>query len=385
MIHKNNDRGNDRGNDNFQTNVEANAISNPSSHEFGQQNTKVSRTLMLSSELKTRIISEINIARQGNYMLKILQNYIINPENKHELVFFIKPEITSPDSGANLNNILELISDCFTRFDVSVDYVSVLGADYLNKHNIIAKHYGVINEISKKGVIAMPDSALTKFKDKFNISADSNNLIGGHQFLEKFDEYTPELLNKQWEQTGNIKLASGVYVSKDKINDIYIVNGFHPYQLYHYITKGNSIVVFVVSSNTDWRTLRDDMVGVTIPMDANKGSMRRTLLDNITNYSLKQVTQSYNCVHLSAGPIEALAEMIRFVSAYESSQCLSPSDTATGQRLINAGITKQNLLLLITNPKVKFHGKIISVFDLTEQDNIETTINKLKQIHFITE
>ena len=176
MIHKNNNKDKDN-------------VPNASCPEFGQQNTKVSCTPVFSSKLKTRIISEINIARQGNYMLKILQNYVVNTEHKHELVFFIKPEITSPDSGANLNKIFELFSDCFTRFDVSVDYVSILGADYLNKHNIIAKHYGVINEISRKGVTAIPNPILTKFKDKFNISPDSNNLIGGHQFLEKFDEY----------------------------------------------------------------------------------------------------------------------------------------------------------------------------------------------------
>ena len=42
------------------------------------------------------------------------------------------------------------------------------------------------------------------------------------------------------------------------------------------------------------------------PIKANKGSIRKTLLDNKDLYGLKEVSQGANGVHLSAGAVEGL-------------------------------------------------------------------------------
>ena len=96
------------------------------------------------SEYKSAIIREIDRARENtDYMHSTLKPYIPNTDNKNEAVFFIKPEITGPDSNADISSIIDLIDASFQRFSVSVDAVKVLGAAYLKKYGIMEIQYSL--------------------------------------------------------------------------------------------------------------------------------------------------------------------------------------------------------------------------------------------------
>ena len=334
---------------------------------------------------KEQIIKEIERAREGDYSYKTLKEYFPNSEKKNEAVFFVKPEITAPDSGVDISKVMDIIYDSFARFGVSIDGICVLGADYLKAHNIISRHYGVIDALAREGPKAFSEAARASFEGHFGVKVEDALILGGYQFLERYSYFTPQSLDVLWENNGIIKLAGGTYCSKHAVSvaneTLYIINGFNPRQVAHYTDKGRSIVVMVISTDADWPVMRNDMIGVTIPEDAKPGSIRRTLLEKKGSLHIKEVRQSYNCVHLSAGPIESLAELTRFISYYEAGTMLDPKDTMIGKKMLDSGIPKNKIEWLLTNPKIKHnHYNEISAFDLTEEKNTEDMIKIIKEI-----
>ena len=113
------------------------------------------------------------------------------------------------------------------------------------------------------------------------------------------------------------------------------------------------------------------------PIKANKGSIRKTLLDNKDLYGLKEVSQGANGVHLSAGAVEGLVELIRYNSDFSTGNLKSHSDFLFGKKL-EQQFTKIQIDEIIENKNIEINGKKISTFDLTEEMNSNDSINALK-------
>lgn len=336
--------------------------------------------------LKNNIISNVHDVGRGLSQICEIKRYEPSFNHKHELLFFIKPEITGVDNHVNISSVLDIIFDIFKEYNVFIEGVSVIGADYLKKYNLIADHYSVINRIAKQGVTALTEDALQRFKKVYGIDPKNpgNNIeiLGGFQFLEKYKDFNPESLESLWDNSGFKKIASGTFVTKLKLfdKDIYLLNGFFPFRLKHYTSKGNSIIVFIISSNVDWKTLRDKMLGSTDPEKAYSGSIRRIFFEFKDKLNIKNVDTGFNCVHMSAGPIEALSEIIRFASRHDKDIILKPDETMIGKRFIDEGFSIAELEYFMSNPEIVYEGKLTSVFELTEENNIEHAIDKLKEI-----
>jgi hypothetical protein len=163
--------------------------------------------------------------------------------------------------------------------------------------------------------------------------------------------------------------------------DIYLINGFHPKQLMHFTEKGRSIVSLTLAGNTDWKTARNDFIGKTNPSDANPGSLRRELLDRKQEFGLSVVSSSQTGFHLSAGPVEGLAELMRYCSDYESEKLKSPDDFRFGRQL-KPYFSEQEIGLICSNHLVEYQGGKIRTFDLTEEKNSSEAVKMLKECKF---
>ncbi len=333
-------------------------------------------------ELKEKILSSVDEFRSTPYTFKEIKKY--SPiEKENELVFFMKPEILMNEK-IKLDIILEIIFDKFSEFDVEIESVSLLGGEYLGKYEIMAKHYGVINKIAKFGKSELSHEAIKKFNEIFGEDINKVEIFGGFQFMEKYG-FTPLSLDILWQNNENYKLASGTYCEKIKIGEkhVYLLNGFHPYQLYYFTQSKACIVVMAVASDSDWKDLRKKMIGETTPSEAMEGSIRRILLERMQELNIPIVAQSYNGVHLSAGPVEALAELLRFCSNYETNSELDIGHTTIGKKFLEA-FSRETVKKLIENPKIRTDGKTTSVFDITEEVNTTEAIEILKN-YFVDE
>ncbi len=330
------------------------------------------------------LLESINKATQQARSTKIFNELLTENSSvsgANEFLFFVKPEIFLDQPELKTRQIMEMIFDKMEAFGLQIKNARVLSAGYLEKHGIIAQHYGVINQIASDAKNKVSAGGKQKFEALFGESFDSANVMGGLEILKHYPGLNAEALDYVWQNVKFEKLAGGTYALKMKLDGtpVYLVNGFHARQLEHFTKPGRCIVVFTVTGDIDWTDARGAFIGATCPADAKDGSIRKTLLDNTTVFGLTAVTPSWNGVHLSAGPIEGLIELIRYQSNFEKGQKLGPADFAFGQLLIESfGVEKTDWIL--TNPNVDHNGESISVFDLTEEKNATEALELLKTV-----
>lgn len=303
--------------------------------------------------------------------------------SKNEFLFFIKPEITLNDASVKLDAILSLIFEKIELFNMDVKNIRIINASYLEKHNIIAQHYGVINKLSKKLKEYITQEAKENFYNLFGEDFEKVEVLGSLEFLDKYPEFTPTGLSYLWQNAPTEKLAGGTYAQKLSLDgkSVYLINGFHPRQLEHFIAEDRIIVTMTLVSDTDWAVARNSFIGKTNPADAETGSTRNELLKNKNAFGLQSVSSTWNGVHLSAGPVEGLVELMRYNSDYEGGTVQSAKDYVFGRLLIGE-LDEKKAEKIIKNAVIDYQGKKESIFDLTEEMNADECLQLLKELNF---
>jgi hypothetical protein len=335
----------------------------------------------MKNELINKLILAINDAQKGSELRNELYT---DPSaaGANEYLFFIKPEITIPSDRIDLEKIFSLVFDKIKEYNFQIKNLIVLPAVYLKEHNIIAKHYGVINAIAGNALQNLNAGSKDNFKIQFNIEIEKAKVFGGIEFIDTYPAFTPKALDYMWQNSPTIKLGGGAYCQSLSLDGekIYLVNGFHPRQLEHFIVPGRSIVAFTLTADTDWKTARNSFIGKTNPAEASDSSIRRMLLDNKEFYGLSTVNSSWNGVHLSAGPVEALVELIRYNSDFDSGNILMVQDYKFGKELA-ASFAPGIVNRILSNEQVVYNNKTITIFDLTEEMNSSEALEILKKVY----
>jgi hypothetical protein len=307
----------------------------------------------------------------------------VSHKDSHQFLFFLKPEITADYAGVKVDKVIEVVTKALADAKIDVGAVRVVSGDYLDQHNLMVEHYGVISKISKEGVSAISDAAKAKlnevFKDQLAAGAP---VLGGHQFLAQFKEFTPFSLLVLNDNLGTTRLAGGTYALVAKVlGQPYIVlNPFHAYQLVPYTAKGHALIVFEGLSKRSWADLRQKVAGATDPKAAEEGSIRKLLLTLQKELGLGDVDKGTNGIHMSAGPLEGLVEVQRFFSDHEASKKLTPAETAFGALLASKGLNDEKIAKLVSNPDFEKDGKKVSAFDLTEEIDAAAAADNLASL-----
>ena len=302
---------------------------------------------------------------------------------RNEFLFFIKPEITVQSETIRIDSILRLIFSKINEFNLIISDARIISAKYLDDYNIIAQHYGVINKLAKDPEKYLSEDARNKFFKLHNLSVDEANVLGSLEAIEKYPSLTPVTLDYLCQNTQSEKLAGGTYMNEIKLdgNKIFLINGFHPRQLEHFTTSGRSIIAFTLCGDTDWSSARNNFTGKTNPAEAVKGSIRNELLLQKDKFGLNTVTSSWNGIHLSAGPVEGLVELVRYNSDFSRNIKKSYLDFSFGRRLA-ARFTESEIECILANRNMIHNEKILSPFDLTEELNSDDAAEILKQSSF---
>lgn len=327
--------------------------------------------------LVTPIIESIRKAQAGLCRTDMIYRNQ-QPYGPNNWLFFIKPEITQPLPGIKLEEVVTLIMEQLQRYELTIHEVKLLSADYLKDHSLIKQHYGVIDTVATVGAAALSEVARERFRELFGVEAGEVKTLGGLQLLEQYPFFNAHSLDCLWQNQENLKLASGTYAEKVRIDQetLYLLNAFHPRQLEHFTATGRSIVVMSLSGTLSWKEARRNFIGATNPLVAEAGSLRRRLLEHRQELGLSEVSQSYNGVHLSAGPVESLVESLRFESDHDRGVVLDPSTLPFGRLCVEAfgGVPDA----LLQNATITIDGHAKSVFDLTEELDAVAAIDVLK-------
>ncbi|MBN2347745.1 MAG: hypothetical protein JXJ22_02840 [Bacteroidales bacterium] len=335
---------------------------------------------MSLAQLKEQILDNVKEAQKGNIFYKKLFSGHAN--GRHEFLFFIKPELTIKSDVVRLPEILDLIFDKLEKFDMKISSVNILGSEYLKKYNIIAQHYGVINKISRDARKFLSPEARKKFKLLYSEDVENCNILGSIELLNVYPGITPQALDYIWQNSETQKLAGGTYAQKLSFDGekLFLVNGFHPRQLEHFVEPGRSIVTFTLVSDISWKDARNNFIGKTNPKDAAPGSLRNEILKHQDLLGVENVSSSRNGVHLSAGPLESLVELIRYNSDFSNNSLLKIEEYKFG-RTLKENFETRFLEKFLNNSEVSIQGEKVSTFDLTEELDSEEAIKKLKTVN----
>lgn len=333
---------------------------------------------MQSNELVSQILQALSDGQKETAINNLLMSSPA-PSAENEFLFFIKPELTLANSGINHREVFQMILNSIDRFGLHITSIRLINAAYLKQHKIISMHYGVINQLSAAAKTSLSTEAITRFESLYHETVASANLLGSLEFLEQYPFFSPTALSFLWQNSPTEKLAGGTYVQKLSIDGktTYLINGFHPRQLEHFIAPGRCIVAMSLSGKTDWTTARNLLIGKTNPKEAAEGSIRNTLFKNAKIYGLQEISSSWNGVHLSAGPVEALVELMRFTSDYQNGMYSQPENFIFGRKMI-AEFGKEKTDYFLKNPTISIEGRKVSVFDLTEEKDPVECIELLK-------
>ncbi|MBN2520599.1 MAG: hypothetical protein JXB17_08860 [Bacteroidales bacterium] len=335
-----------------------------------------------ASKLTGEIQSAIKKAQKQQIYYEVIYENDNIPDYSNKLIFFMKPEIMLKEYPIKYKDIINLILNKIGEFNFSIKDIRVLSANYLKDYNIIAQHYGVINRIANDAKGQISDIAKEEFEKLYNIKIDDVNAYGGFEFLKRYPEFTPFTLNTLWKNKKNQKLSSGIYCEKLMVefDTVYLLNGFHPFQIWHFTQKNRFIIVFTLTGNISWRAARENFIGDTDPNKAKEGSIRRELLLRKDDLGLPGLTQAKNGVHLSAGPIEALVELIRFSSDFSSPSKIRSFEEFKIGRLLKEHFNDEQIDKLINNINISVNTKVTSIFELTELLEPLDAIKKVKNL-----
>lgn len=327
-----------------------------------------------------RLASNFADGNPISYWIKPFKIQKETKEQPHQFVLFLKPEATAIHENVNTEEVLRIVFDTFQKHGIETGSQRVLTAEYLKRYSIMDQHYGVINAVSRQGLAGISEKAKDVLNEKFkDAMTNGATVLGGHQFIAQFPEFTPFTLSTFSDNLGVTKLASGTYCTSIKIEGvIYLVlNAFHPYQLQYYTGRNKSIVVLECFSSKPWRFLRDQIAGGTDPQVAAEGSIRKELLNKQKSLGIPDVNRATNGIHLSAGPLEGMIEIIRFFSDFEKQHSISYSETSFGLLLQEKGASAESIEHLGSNPDLELEGRTLSAFDLTEEIDAHEAVQKL--------
>jgi hypothetical protein len=310
----------------------------------------------------------------------IIQPVKIGQTDKHnELVFFIKPELFEVDDQSKILNSLMLIDEKFAAYQVELDGIVILPGHTLAEHEIMNRHYGFINQLSRMASKMVTGEIRAHMFETLNIEDDRTyKILGGHEFLQTY-QINIDALSDIWFGQGAKKLRSGFYVVADTYHGdpFILVNGFHPSQLAHYTREDHRILLMLIHTDTDWYDLKFDLVGDTFPENAKPASIRGQLFAHPELYGQDDVGINSNGVHLSAGPFEAAFEVVNFFGDILSLDRETAPPLAI-QRAIELGVDHALALSFLDNPAIGESDLFSKTENLNTQEAIHFAIEHIR-------
>jgi len=301
--------------------------------------------------------------------------------HRNELLLFVKPEIFMVKNTAQVEAALDLVFAKLAEFGAIVSGVAVVGGKVLEEAEIMNRHYGYINRLSRFASQMVDAEDRSKIAEALGIpTLEGIAIYGGHEYLKAHPGEDCFALDTLWFTKKSLKIRSGFYVqhyTKDG-EDFILVNGFHPAQLLHFTDPTHRIVLVLVHSDTPWATLRNEMVGATFPEKAVPHSIRGTLYAHAEDYGLGTVSIANNGVHLSAGPFEGLFEINNFFGKILDLD-IEKQPPLLLKKMLAAGLPMQTALKALENPIVSETPKPTDLFTATEDVDSDAAVALWKQ------
>jgi hypothetical protein len=276
-------------------------------------------------------------------------------ERSHQFLLMLKPELTRAALAADGAELLSWVFSVLKEHGTEFGAARVLSGTRIRRHHWVESHYEMLNAISRHGMDRVSATAGERLL-RHRPETARDRVLGGHQFLECFPEFTARSLDVLAQNLPVTKFGAGTYATELMTDGVLwtVLNAFHPFQADHFSAPGSCVVLVECTSEEPLREIR-----------AEPGSIRRELLERRPRWSGHwNVCTSLNAIHVSPGTIEGMFCVQRYFGG--ETQSLALADTVLGAQLLAGGADPDRLDALRTNPEVAVAGLRGPLFDITE-------------------
>ncbi|MGW4790873.1 hypothetical protein ACWEPC_00470 [Nonomuraea sp. NPDC004297] len=303
-------------------------------------------------------------------------NVSIRPYQAHpvdildgQYLIMLKPELTAalkePDGARLLSWLLKTLGTQGLRPHA----VRAMSGAYLAEHQVVQSAYRRLNEISTDGLSKVAQVAAGRLFDRFpEYAVHRERILGGHQFLNRFPEFTARSLDVLVQNLPSVKLGAGTYAAEVQLDgDRYLLlNAFHPFQLAHFTAQGGAIVLLECLSTHLLSDIRAYAVGAIDPRTAQRGSVRHGLADPDSPWCRRwSMCTSLNAVHVSPSAVEAMFAIQRYFEVGDLGR------TVLGARLRAVGADLDQVQTLMDDPEAGGASGSVPLFEITEDMPVE--------------
>lgn len=297
-----------------------------------------------------------------------------------QFLVMLKPELATRAAADDGGDVLAVVLDRLRAGGVDIGAVRVLSTAYLAAHRVMQWHYAMLYQVSTRGPEAVPEAVRQRLAERYpRMATAPHRVLGGHQFLEKFPDFTPYALDALTRNLTVSKLGAGVYAIEALLDGEpwLLLNPFHPCQLEHFTRPGRSMVLMECRTERPLKEIRHTVVGGIDPAAAEDGSVRGLLFRRREELGLWNVCTRLNGIHASPSPVEAMFTVQRYFSPAHAPMPLE--DTVLGMRLAAAGADLSTVQALDRNPEMTLAGCRGPLFEITEDVSGEATVRMLTE------
>jgi len=302
----------------------------------------------------------------------ILINECKRSVKENEALFFLKPEFFAIKKIEHIDLILSMILDKIKEFNIDISGVLTLKGDFLREAKIIERHYGLINRMSTEGSKLLTDLDLEKIKQILSVpSLEDYKIFGGHELVKSYDDVDEQKLTDMWYKKDSYRIGEGFYIQVHDIKGekVIVINGFNPHQIKHFTSPDSKIILFILQTDTNWFTLRNNFVGDTFPEKAHEGSIRNLLFKDSAKYGIKDISVADNFVHASSGPFDSLFEICNFASNIKGINFSRKNTNIYYLMKEKYGLGDAEFSKALDNPEAEINGQKTDLFTYTKNRN----------------
>jgi hypothetical protein len=321
----------------------------------------------MSRDLITLVCEAIAGACEGGRGFQIIHRAGLGRARANQWGFYLKPEVTRRRAASLLRATLSLTVEKMHAFGLDVQEIHVLSADYLNRHCLMPQHYASLYSVARDGKSQITVRAREHFRETYSDPFETATVLGGFEVLDRYPVLSASSLYSLWCDSASVSLARGASCSRLDIEGerIYVLNGFVPWLLQTYTVEGHALTVFTLSGDIPWQTMRARFLGGPDPATAAPGSLRNELFLKSRSLGIRDLSLGANGVHCSAGPVEAVIELVRLTSDLDLHHLRPITDFQFGHRL-TVRLSPMTVEWVLRNPLVHRDSETLHLYDWTQ-------------------
>lgn len=305
---------------------------------------------------------------------QLVMEFDKSTNRQNQMLMLIKPEVFLSGKKEDIICSISMIIEMLVSYAIEIKGIYCFSGKELNDKSILNKHYFMVDILSRQASNILTQDERKKIYDSMDTFGNIP-IYGAHEYLDLDKLYTESFLRKEWDKKPIIRVRNGLYVQKHTgiDNDFILINGFYPEQYTHFTKPNHYTIALLINSDLPWKVLRRYMIGNTFPNRAVKGSIRQIFYNNPLKYGIGKVDQFNNCVHLSAGPFEAMYEILNIIQ-----YVMNVGSDLVDLKIIEM-LKEENVNLnILKNPmhelEVMIGSQKYNLFDVTEEIDTYTAV-----------